>query len=207
MTASVGWAYGRFMKPLLLTIVAALFVACSPKGAATAAPAQAETAYFAGGCFWCVEHDMSKIPGVVDVVSGYAGGAIPNPTYESHEGYREAVKVVFDPAKVSYRQLVDRFWPLIDPTDDGGQFCDRGPQYTSAVWVMTQAQLDAAKASEAAAGAKLKQGKMLTPIYRFTTFYPAEGYHQDFAQKNPLRYSFYRQGCGRDARLKAVWRR
>lgn len=195
------------MKHILLTIAAALIVACSPRGGANAAAAHTEVGYFAGGCFWCVEHDMSKIPGVVDVVSGYAGGTIPNPTYDNHEGYREAVKVVFDPAKISYRQLVDRFWPTIDPTDDGGQFCDRGNAYRTAVWVTTQAQLEAAKASEAAAGAKLKQGKMLTPIYRFTTFYPAEGYHQDFAEKNPLRYSLYRQGCGRDARLKQVWGR
>jgi peptide-methionine (S)-S-oxide reductase len=195
------------MKHILLTIVAALVVACSPRGAANAAAAHTEVGYFAGGCFWCVEHDLSKIPGVIDVVSGYAGGENAKPTYDNHEGYREAVKVVFDPAKISYRQLVDRFWPLIDPTDDGGQFCDRGAPYRTAVWVTTQAQLDAAKASEAAAGAKLKQGKMLTPIYRFTTFYPAEGYHQDFAEKNPLRYSLYRQGCGRDARLKMVWGR
>jgi len=195
------------MKHILLTIAAALVVACSPKGAANAAAAHTEVSYFAGGCFWCVEHDMAKIPGVVDVVSGYAGGVTPNPDYQNHEGYREAVKVVFDPAKISYRQLVDRFWPTIDPTDDGGQFCDRGNAYRTALWVTTQAQLDAAKASEAAAGTKLKQGKMLTPIYRFTTFYPAEGYHQDFAEKNPLRYSLYRQGCGRDARLKQVWGR
>ncbi|MGE5565734.1 MAG: peptide-methionine (S)-S-oxide reductase MsrA [Parcubacteria group bacterium] len=194
------------MKHLLLAITATLLLACSPKTAAHAAPARTETAYFAGGCFWCVEHDMAKIPGVIDVVSGYAGGTIPNPTYENHDGYREAVKVVFDPAKLSYRQLVDRFWPTIDPTDDGGQFCDRGGAYRTAVWVTTQAQLEAAKASEAAAGARLKQGKMLTPIYRFTTFYPAEGYHQDFAEKNPLRYSLYRQGCGRDARLRQVWK-
>lgn len=195
------------MKPILIALIAALAVACSPQHGANAAAKQTDTAYFAGGCFWCVEHDMGKIPGVVDVVSGYAGGEIANPTYENHEGYREAVKVVFDPTKVSYRQLVDRFWPLVDPTDNGGQFCDRGFAYTTAVWVKTQAQLDAAKASEAAAGAKLKQGKMLTPIYRFTTFYPAEGYHQDFAEKNPLRYNVYRQGCGRDGRLKQVWGR
>jgi len=195
------------MRPLLIALIAALAVACSPKGAANAAPKQTEVGYFAGGCFWCVEHDLAKIPGVIDVVSGYAGGENAKPSYENHEGYREAVKVVFDPAKISYRQLVDRFWPTIDPTDDGGQFCDRGNAYRTAVWVTTQAQLDAAKASEAAAGTKLKQGKMLTPIYRFTTFYPAEGYHQDFAEKNPLRYNVYRQGCGRDARLKQVWGR
>jgi peptide-methionine (S)-S-oxide reductase len=200
-------AYDARMKHLLLALAATVLLACSPKGAANAAPAHTEVGYFAGGCFWCVEHDMSKIPGVVDVVSGYAGGVMPNPTYDNHEGYREAVKVVFDPTKTSYRQLVDRFWPLIDPTDDGGQFCDRGGPYRTAIWVTTQAQLDAAKASEVAAGTRLKQGKMLTPIYRFTTFYPAEGYHQDFAEKNPLRYSLYRQGCGRDARLKQVWGR
>lgn len=195
------------MKSSFFAVLLTAFVlACSPQKAAKAAD-QTETAYFAGGCFWCVEHDMASIPGVIDVVSGYAGGDLKNPTYENHTGHLEAVKVVFDPAKISYRQLVDRFWPLIDPTDAGGQFCDRGHSYTTAVWVLNQRQLDAANASRAAAAAKLKQGKMITPIRRFTTFTKAEGYHQDYATKNPLRYNVYRQGCGRDKRLKQVWGR
>ena len=191
-------------RTILLTLFAVLMAACFPNRSA-AAPKQTETAYFAGGCFWCAEHDMAEIPGVLNVVSGYAGGDLKNPTYENHTGHIEAVKVVFDPAKISYRQLVDRFWPLIDPTDAGGQFCDRGHSYTTAVWTQNQRQLDAATASRAAAAGKLKQGKMVTPIRRFTTFTAAEGYHQDYASKNPLRYNVYRQGCGRDKRLKQVW--
>ncbi len=191
------------MRHMLLALFAVAIAACSPDRAAQAA--QTETAYFAGGCFWCVEHDMAEIPGVVDVVSGYAGGDLKNPNYQNHEGHREAVKVVFDPQKISYRQLVDAFWPLIDPTDGGGQFCDRGFPYTTAVWVQNQRQLDAAKASRDAAARKLKTGEMVTPVLRYSSFWPAEGYHQDYAQKNPLRYKLYRQGCGRDRRLRQVW--
>lgn len=172
---------------------------------AFAASPETETAYFAGGCFWCLEHDMAAIPGVIDAASGYAGGDMPNPTYKNHAGHLEAVKVVFDPHKISYGQLVDRFWLLIDPTDAGGQFCDRGHSYTTAVWVQNERQLNAANASRAAVAARLKQGKVVTPIERFTTFTKAEGYHQDYAEKNPLRYNVYRQGCGRDRRLKVVW--
>jgi peptide-methionine (S)-S-oxide reductase len=150
---------------------------------------------------------MEKIPGVVDAVSGYAGGDMRNPTYENHEGHREAVKVTYDPAKISYRQLVDRFWPLVDVTDAGGQFCDRGYQYSTAVWVATEAQRQAAEASKAAAAARLKGRMIVTPIERYSSFWLAEGYHQDYAKKNPVRYNFYRQTCGRDARVKAVWGR
>jgi len=193
---------------MIIRLFAALAAVLALLGAAPAnAAPRLETAWFAGGCFWCVEHDMAKIPGVVDVVSGYAGGTLRNPTYENHEGHIEAVKVTFDPAKISYRQLVDRFWPLIDPTDVGGQFCDRGHSYTTAVWVAGEAQLKAAQASRAAAGARLRQGSIVTPVLGFTSFWPAEGYHQDYAGKNPLRYNLYRQGCGRDARLRAVWGR
>lgn len=189
----------------LLTALAATFAlfAVSP---AQAAP-KLETAWFAGGCFWCLEKDMEKIPGVVDAVSGYAGGDLKNPTYENHEGHREAVKVTYDPAKISYRQLVDRFWPLVDVTDAGGQFCDRGSQYSAAVWVTTEAQRQAAEASKAAAATRLKGRNIVTPIERYTSFWMAETYHQDYARKNPVRYAFYRQTCGRDARVKAVWGR
>ena len=207
MTGVVGRAYGPAMKYAFLALLAVLVAACAPRQKAEAAPPNAETAYFAGGCFWCVESDMAHIPGVVDVVSGYAGGDVKNPTYENHGTHLEAVRVVFDPSKISYRQLVDRFWPLIDPTDAGGQFCDRGHSYQTAVWVRNQGQLDAANASRAAAAAKLKQGAMVTPVLRFSSFTPAEGYHQDYASKNPLKYNVYRQGCGRDKRLKAVWGR
>jgi peptide-methionine (S)-S-oxide reductase len=189
----------------LLTALAATF-ALVAIGPAQAAP-KLETAWFAGGCFWCLEKDMEKIPGVVDAVSGYAGGDLKNPTYENHEGHREAVRVTYDPAKISYRQLVDRFWPLVDVTDAGGQFCDRGYQYSTAVWVATEAQRQAAEASKAAAAARLKGRMIVTPIERYSSFWLAEGYHQDYAKKNPVRYNFYRQTCGRDARVKAVWGR
>lgn len=189
----------------LLTAIAATFTlfAIGPAQAAS----RLETAWFAGGCFWCLEKDMEKIPGVVDAVSGYAGGDLKNPTYENHEGHREAVKVTYDPARISYRQLVDRFWLLVDVTDAGGQFCDRGPQYSTAVWVATEAQRQAAEASKAAAAARLRGQPIVTPILRYSSFWNAESYHQDYAKKNPVRYAFYRQTCGRDARVKAVWGR
>lgn len=169
-----------------------------------------ETAIFAGGCFWCTESDFEHMPGVVAAESGYTGGTQANPSYEQvgsgRTGHIEAVRVVYDPKRISYRQLVDRFWPTIDPTDDGGQFCDRGPVYRTAVFV-TPAQRPLAEASRAAAARKLKQGRMVTPVRPATRFWPAEAYHQDFYKKNPLRYRVYRQGCGRDARLRAVWGR
>lgn len=189
----------------LLTALAATFTLLAI-GPVQAAP-KLETAWFAGGCFWCLEKDMEKIPGVVDAVSGYAGGDLANPTYENHEGHREAVKVTYDPARISYRQLVDRFWPLVDVTDAGGQFCDRGPQYSTAVWVATEAQRQAAEASKAAAATRLRGRTIVTPIERYTSFWLAEGYHQDYAKKNPVRYAFYRQTCGRDGRLKVIWGR
>jgi len=193
------------MKHAFLAFLAALlFGPFLFVGGAQAAPAR-QTAYFAGGCFWCVEADLAKIPGVVDVVSGYAGGDVRNPTYENHGTHLEAVKIVYDPARISYRQLTDRFWPTIDPTDAGGQFCDRGNAYKTAVWVRSDAELAAAKASRDTAAGRLKTGKMVTPILRFSSFWPAEGYHQNYAQTNPLRYNVYRQGCGRDKRLRAVW--
>ena len=168
-----------------------------------------ETAVFAGGCFWCTEADFEKVPGVVSAVSGYTGGAEPSPTYKQvtagRTGHLEAVKVTYDPARVSYRALVDRFWTTIDPTDASGQFCDRGASYRPAVFVATPAQRQAAEASRQAAAARLKRGAMATPIRDASAFWPAEAHHQDFYKTNPLRYRTYRQGCGRDARLKAVW--
>ncbi|MBU6371179.1 MAG: peptide-methionine (S)-S-oxide reductase MsrA [Alphaproteobacteria bacterium] len=199
MTAFARWLFGFF---------AVVMAAASPAMAAPPAPARVETAVFAGGCFWCAEHDFAKIPGVIDVVSGYTGGTLANPTYEQvvteTTGHYESVRVTFDPARISYRQLVDRFWRLIDPTDAGGQFCDRGPSYRAAVFV-TPAQAPVAEASRAAAAVALKR-QIVTQIVPVSTFWPAEGYHQDFAEKNPVRYAFYRNGCGRDARIAKVWR-
>jgi peptide-methionine (S)-S-oxide reductase len=176
----------------------------------TAPAARADTAIFAGGCFWCVEHDLEVIPGITSAVSGYTGGAVKNPTYEQvvteTTGHYEAVKITFDPKRISYAAVLDRYWKLVDPTDAGGQFCDRGPSYRTAVFVSSPAQRAEAEASKARAANALKTGVIATPILPAQTFWPAEGYHQQYAVKNPLRYSLYRQGCGRDARLRQVWR-
>jgi peptide-methionine (S)-S-oxide reductase len=208
-----------FAAPALVTLLLA-GVACSPAGgqggaaapakpgtaAAPAAPNRA-VATFAMGCFWCAEDAFEGHAGVLSVVSGYTGGKEKDPTYEqvsSHQtGHFEAIEVTYEPAKVSYEQLLDVFWHNVDPGDAGGQFCDQGPQYRSAIFVHGDAQRRAAEASKAAVAAKL--GKAATLILPAGPFYRAEGYHQDFAEKNPLRYSFYSTGCGRAARLKQVW--
>ena len=168
-------------------------------GVALAHPAAAaplKTAVFAGGCFWSTEKAMEALPGVTSAVSGYAGGASRNPTYQNHKGHLEAVKVTYDPAKISYAKLVDGFFRSIDPTDAGGQICDRGHSYTTAVFVA-----DASKAQVAKALAKPVATRVLTG----GRFWMAEAYHQDYAKKNPANYNAYRIGCGRDRALKAVW--
>jgi peptide-methionine (S)-S-oxide reductase len=175
--------------------------------AAQAAPAAAalKTAVFAGGCFWSAEHDIEHTPGVAKVVVGYAGGSSSHPTYGDHEGYLESIQVAYDPAKISYPQLVDAFFHHIDPTDANGQICDRGPSYRTAVFAGSpdeRAQAEAVKAKVAQALGK----PVATRILHAATFWPAEAYHQDYARKNPVSYTAYRVGCGRDARLKAVWR-
>ncbi len=168
------------------------------------APTALATAVFAGGCFWCVESDFEKLEGVEDVVSGYSGGLKENPTYEDHEGHLEAVQVTYDPAVVSYRKLVDYHLRHIDPLDDGGQFCDRGHAYTTAVFAANADEWAAAKASIAEAE-KVLGRKIVTPALDRSAFWLAETYHQDYHAKNPLRYKYYRTSCGRDARVKKVW--
>ena len=166
--------------------------------------AQLRTAVFAGGCFWSVEKAMEKLPGVTDVVSGYSGGDRRNPTYQNHEGHLEAVKVTYDPARTSYAKLVDGFFHNIDPTDAGGQICDRGHAYTTAVFVTTEAERAAAAAVKAQVARTL--GKpVATKVLRASPFWKAEAYHQDYARRNPASYNAYRLGCGRDRALKAVW--
>lgn len=191
-----------------------LFAACAAIGASltlaggarAAADDSAETAsaVFAGGCFWCMESDFEKLAGVGDVVSGYAGGLKQNPTYENHDGHLEVVRVPYDPNVVSYRELVDYFFRHIDPLDDGGQFCDRGHSYTTAVFYSTTDEYDAAKAGKEAAEAALGQ-PVVTPLVQLDRFWEAEGYHQDYYKKNPVRYKFYRTSCGRDRRIEKVW--
>lgn len=167
-----------------------------------------ETAVFAGGCFWSTEANFEHMPGVVSAVSGFAGGRVANPTYEQvvrgGTGHLEAVQVVFDPARISYRQLVDRFWRTIDPTDTEGQFCDKGAPYGTAVFA-SAAQRPTAEASRAAAVAVIGANRFRTPVRDAVRFWPAEAYHQDFARRNPDRYGGYTRFCGRAARLRQVW--
>ena len=183
---------------------AALFVAAGlqlPMGRAEAAT---QTAIFAGGCFWCVESDFDKVPGVISTTSGYSGGTLQNATYRNHEGHREVVKVEFDPARTSFDKLAAVFFRSVDPTDDGGQFCDRGHSYTTAIYVADETQKAAAEKAKADAEAAL--GKpVVTPIEAAGTFWPAEEYHQDYYKKNPIRYHFYRSACGRDDRIEQLW--
>jgi peptide-methionine (S)-S-oxide reductase len=192
------------MRKTLVTIALAALASTA------SAQTRTETAVLAGGCFWCVESDLEKLPGVISVVSGYAGGRVQNPTYEQvvseTTGHREVVRVTFDPSRLSYGALLDRYWRTVDPTDPGGQFCDRGESYTTAVFA-TPAQQAEALASRARAQAALGTRKIVTPILPAARFWEAEGYHQDYAKRNPVRYRLYRQGCGRDARVKAIWGR
>ncbi|MEZ5953302.1 MAG: peptide-methionine (S)-S-oxide reductase MsrA [Hyphomonas sp.] len=166
------------------------------------------TAVFAGGCFWCVESDFDKVDGVVSTISGYTGGRIDNPTYKqvSHEdtGHYEAVKVTYDPDKVSYEELVHYYFRHVDPTDADGQFCDRGESYRTAVFVSGDTERDIAEAEAADAAEALGQ-PVVTSIADAATFWPAETYHQDYYKKNPLKYRYYRSACGRDARVKSLW--
>ena len=183
---------------------AALFLS-----ARLAAAAPLQSAVFSGGCFWCMEHDMKAIPGVVSVQSGYTGGHVDHPSYEevSSEttGHYESVKVTFDPAKIDYGFLLYRYWKLVDPTDNGGQFCDRGPSYRPAIFVADDQQRRLAQQSEADAQKRLKHGRIIVPILPLKTFWPAEDYHRDYAHTHALEYNLYRAGCGRDATLRKVW--
>ena len=170
-------------------------------------PKRAE-AYFAMGCFWCAEADMEKVPGVIKAVSGYTGGTVANPTYNKVSaggtGHYEAIRVVYDPTKVTYNELLFVFWKNVDPFDAAGQFCDKGESYRAAIFPVNAAQRGLAEASKARVEKRF--GKpVVAMIVDKTAFTDAEDYHQDYAKKNPLRYRFYRGSCGRDARLKAVW--
>ena len=188
---------------------ALLLAALALIGARASAAVPLETAVFAGGCFWCMETDMKGVAGVVSVESGYTGGAMKNPTYRDvvseRTGHYEAVRVRFDPNRITYGQLMTRYWKLVDPTDPGGQFCDRGPSYRTAVFVNGPEQRRIAEASRAAAAKNLKRGKMTTQVLTLGAFWPAEPYHRDYAKRNKTAYEIYRSGCGRDRRLAAVW--
>lgn len=181
----------------------------APKPNPADAPAL-ETAIFAGGCFWCVESDFDAVDGVVSTTSGYTGGSEPDPTYQQvssgSTGHAEAVSIEYDPARVSYAQLLDVFWHSIDPTVRNAQFCDHGPQYRSAIFVLNDEQRALALESKAALEkSKPFDAEIVTEIVAAGAFHPAEAYHQDYHRKNPLRYRYYRSGCGRDRRLEQLW--
>lgn len=168
------------------------------------------TAMFAAGCFWCAEHDFETVPGVINVVSGYTGGQEVNPTYEQVSsggtGHFESIKVTYQPDKISYKALLTVFWHNIDPTNAKGQFCDTGKQYRSVIFYSNETEKKIAEESKAAL---IKSGRFKTIetlILPASTFYPAEEYHQGYSHKNPLRYQFYRYSCGRDQRLKKLWK-
>ena len=174
-----------------------------------AATASAEKTVLAGGCFWCMESDFEKLEGVTDVVSGFTGGTLKNPTYNgNHAGHYEAVEITYDPDKVSYQQLLDHFWVNIDPFDDRGQFCDKGTSYLSAIFVAKESERKLADASKKQVEEMFPDKTVVTPILDASTFYPIAGeesYHQDYAENNPFRYNAYRWNCGRDNRLKDIW--
>jgi peptide methionine sulfoxide reductase msrA/msrB len=193
---------------------------CLPTGdkALTAAPAGevpgdlsgTQLATFAGGCFWCVEKDFEKVTGVVEAVSGYTGGESPNPTYQQVSaggtGHIEAVQVYYDPAQITYAGLLEAFWRMVNPTDAGGQFVDRGQHYTTAIFFHDAAQRDSAEESKARLAESGRHGApIVTPILPAKAFYEAEDYHQDYAKRNPVRYGFYRHNSGRDRYLEETW--
>jgi peptide-methionine (S)-S-oxide reductase len=202
----------RFLLTALLTI---LFVPVAAEAAAAAAPAapaarRVAKATFAGGCFWCMEQPFDELPGVVSVTSGYTGGQKKNPSYEEVSaggtGHAEAVQIVYDPAKVSYQKLLDRFWHNIDPTVKDRQFCDKGNQYRSGIFYHDEEQRRLAQQSKKALEAnKPFNEPIVTEIVAASQFYPAEEYHQKYYKKNPIRYKYYRTSCGRDKRLRELW--
>jgi peptide-methionine (S)-S-oxide reductase len=169
--------------------------------------AESEEAIFAGGCFWCLEHDLEKLDGVVSAESGYSGGDLINPTYQDHSGHQEVVKVIFDSDIISYKDLLKQYWVNIDPFDNNGQFCDRGDSYKPVIFTSNQEQKRDAKESQEtiSVGLNIPLEQLKVDIVESKVFWLAENYHQDFAVKNPLKYNFYRTSCGRDNRLKKVW--
>ena len=172
-------------------------------------PAIADKAVFAGGCFWCMESDFEKLEGVTDVISGFTGGTVANPTYSgNHQGHYEAVEITYDPNKISYKKLLDHYWVNIDPFDAKGQFCDKGPSYLSAIFVANEKEKKLAEQSRQKVVVQFPKQKVITPILPATTFYPIKGkeaYHQDYYKNNAVRYNFYRWSCGRDKRLEEIW--
>ena len=202
------------LRPGWASLAASLVLLLGGMGfAAGAQPAggsqSAASAIFAGGCFWCLEADFDKLPGVLATESGYTAGKTPNPTYDQvsagSTGHTEAVRVRYNPAKVSYQQLVDYFWRHIDPTVKDSQFCDVGTQYRSGIYWQNEVERKVAEASRDALLKSCKLKQVFTELAPASAFYPAEEYHQDYYTKNPIRYAYYRGACGRDARVQEVW--
>jgi peptide-methionine (S)-S-oxide reductase len=205
--------------PWAFAVLAALLIALAPYAAAAtsagdgdakAAEPELASAIFAGGCFWCMEPPFDKLEGVVSTTSGYTGGRLAAPTYAQVSaggtGHFEAIRVVYDPNRIDYQTLLNVFWRNVDPLDAGGQFCDRGDQYRSAIFYETEAQKRLAERSKAELEGPKGFGRAVaTPILPASSFYDAEDYHQDYYQKNPLRYNYYRFNCGRDRRLDKLW--
>ncbi len=193
--------------PIAAAGLALAVLTLAPAPLRAAEPAKAE-AIFAGGCFWCVESDFDKVPGVISTTSGYIGGKAETANYRQvasgRTAHYEAVRIVYDPAKVTYAKLLHVFWRSVDPTDAGGQFCDRGASYKTAVFTSDDKERELALESKMKAEHQLGQ-KIVTPILPADRFHKAEGYHQDYYKKNPVRYRIYRYGCGRDKRIKALW--
>tara|TARA_R110002110_G_scaffold160846_2_gene359325 strand:- start:514 stop:1152 length:639 start_codon:yes stop_codon:yes gene_type:complete len=197
------------MRKSILAACAVLGLALGAPGAgAQKAASGTAVATFAGGCFWCIEADFDKVPGVIATVSGYTGGKTENPTYREvsrgDTGHREALQITYDPKKVTYAQLLTVFWHSVDPVDSGGQFCDRGVPYQTAVFVHNDEQRQLAEASKAQAMKDLGK-KIFTPVETAATFYRAEEYHQDYHTKKPLRYKYYRWNCGRNQKVEMLW--
>ena len=191
-----------FRRLIVFSILLQLLIACPLQ-----AFAESEEAIFAGGCFWCLEHDLEKLDGVVSAESGYSGGDLINPTYQDHSGHQEVVKVIFDSDIISYKDLLKQYWVNIDPFDNNGQFCDRGDSYKPVIFTSNQEQKRYAKESQEtiSVGLNIPLEQLKVDIVESKVFWLAENYHQDFAVKNPLKYNFYRTSCGRDNRLKKVW--
>ena len=196
---------GRSLSGLAILLVAATGIAF----AQPSQPPQQATATFAGGCFWCVEADFDKVAGVISTTSGYIGGKVANPTYNQvvsgTTGHTEAVEVVFDPAKVSFQKLLDVFWRNHDPLVKNRQFCDSGEQYRAGIFYHDDQQKRLAEETKKTVQTKFAPRVVHTEVTKATTFYKAEEYHQDYYEKNPVRYKFYRFNCGRDQRLEELW--
>ncbi len=195
------------MRKVFTNFVSCLFLICVLIGGPLGVMATEEEAVFAGGCFWCLEHDLEDLPGVISAKSGYTGGKSVLPTYPDHKGHQEAVKVKFETENVSYSTLLRSYWRNIDPFNSDGQFCDRGDSYRPVIFVRDEIQEDEVANSFEAVSRELKVSSetIKVQVRKLEKFWPAEDYHQDFAIRNKLKYSIYRFNCGRDRRLDEIW--